>query len=81
MQIESEIAQHFVNESDLNFVKMHLLNHFSDHICQLHNLLNVTSELPEKVMMYFKEAYRQSNPHKVTFCERKHKKKCFSIDS
>jgi len=30
--IESEIAQHLVNESDFNFVKMHLLNHFSDHL-------------------------------------------------
>jgi len=41
MQIESAIAQHLVEESDFNFVKMHLLNHFSDHICQLGNLLNV----------------------------------------
>ena len=35
MQIESEIAQHLVDESDLNFVKIPLLNHYSDHISQL----------------------------------------------
>jgi len=46
MQIESEIAQHLVDESDFHFVKMHLLNHFSDHIRQLANLVNVSSELP-----------------------------------
>jgi multisubunit Na+/H+ antiporter MnhG subunit len=37
-QIKSEIAQHLVDQSDSNFVMMHLLNHFSDHICQLGNL-------------------------------------------
>ena len=30
--IESEISQHLVNEPDFNFVKMQLLNHFSDHL-------------------------------------------------
>jgi len=48
MQIESESAQYLVHESDFNFVKMHLLNHFSDHIRQLGNLSNISSELPEK---------------------------------
>jgi hypothetical protein len=57
MLIESEVAQHLVDESDFNFVKMHLLNHFSDHIRQLGNRLNVSSELPEKVMMNLKLAY------------------------
>jgi hypothetical protein len=56
-QIESEIAQHRVDKSDFNIVKMHLLNHFSDHIRQLGNLLNVSSELPETAMMDRKEAY------------------------
>jgi len=37
-QIESEIAQHLVDKSDFNFVKIHLLNHFSYHIRQLCNL-------------------------------------------
>jgi len=54
MQIESEIAHHLVDQSDFNFVKMHLLNHFSDHIRQLGNILNVSSELPEKAMMDLK---------------------------
>jgi hypothetical protein len=57
MLIESEVAQHLVDESDSNFVMMHLLNHFSEHIRQLGNLLNVSSELPEKVMMDLKLAY------------------------
>jgi len=56
-QIESGIAQHLVDESDFNFVKMHLLNHFSNHIRQLGNLVNVSSELPEKGMMDRKQAY------------------------
>jgi hypothetical protein len=46
---------------------MHLLNHFSDHIRQLGNLLNVSSELPENAMMDFKQAYRQSNHHEAAF--------------
>jgi len=67
MWIESEIAQHLVDESDFNFVKMHLLNHLSDHIRQLGNLLNVSSELPEKAMMDLKQAYQQSNHHEAAF--------------
>jgi hypothetical protein len=67
MQIESEIAPHLVDESDINFVKMHFLNHFSDHIHQLHNLVNVSSELPEKGMMDHKQVYRQSNGHEAAF--------------
>jgi len=62
-QIEWEIAQHLVDELDFNFVKMHLLNDFSDHIRQLGNLLNVSSELPENAMMDLKQAYRQSTRH------------------
>jgi hypothetical protein len=31
-QVELEIAQHLVDESDFNFMKILLLNHFSDHI-------------------------------------------------
>jgi len=64
-QIESEIAQHLFDESDFNFLTMHLLNHFSDHIRQLGNLLNVSSELPEKVMLDRKQAYQQSNRHEA----------------
>jgi len=47
-QIDSDIAQHHVAESDFNFLKMHLLNHFSDHIHQLGNLITSSSELPER---------------------------------
>jgi hypothetical protein len=56
-QIKSEIGQHFVNESDINFVKMNLLNHSSDDIRQLGNLVNVSSEHPEKAMMDLEQAY------------------------
>jgi len=60
-QIESENGQHLVDKSDFNFVKMHLLNLFSDHIHQLGIHLNVSSELPEKAIMDLNQAYRQSN--------------------
>jgi len=66
-QIQSEIAQHLVDESDFNFVKMHLLNQFCNHICQLGNLLNVSSELPGKAMMDVKQAYWQWNRHEIHF--------------
>ena len=66
-QTELEIALHLVNESDFNFVKMHLLNHFSNHIRQLGNLLNVTSVHPEKVMVDLKQAYLQSNCQEAAF--------------
>jgi len=65
MQMESEIAQHHVDKSDFHFVKIHLLNHFSNHIILLGNLLNVQSELPEKAMMDLKPAYGQSNSHEA----------------
>jgi len=79
MQIESEIAQHLVNKSDFNFVKMHLLSHFSDHICQLGNLLNVSSELPEKAIMHLKQADQQSNCHEaaILIVRMKAQKKVF----
>jgi len=66
-QIKSEIAQHHVDESDFNSVKMHLLNHFSDHMCQPGNILNVSSELPEKVMMDYNQVYQESNCHEAAF--------------
>jgi len=49
-QVESYIAQHLVHKSDFNFVRKHLLNHFSDHIHQLGNFLSVSSDIPEKAM-------------------------------
>jgi len=67
MQIESEIAQHLVDKLDFNFVKMHLLNHISDHLGQLGNLFNISSELPEEAMLDLKQAYQQSNRHEAAF--------------
>jgi len=43
MQIESETAQHLVDELDFNFGTIHLLNHFADNIRQLGNQLNVST--------------------------------------
>jgi len=37
MQVKSEIAQHLVGKLDFNFVKLHLLNRFSDPIHQFGN--------------------------------------------
>jgi len=34
MQMKSDIAQHILNKSDFNYVKMHLVNHFTDYIRQ-----------------------------------------------
>jgi hypothetical protein len=56
-QCQSEIAQHRVDQSEFNFVNMHLLNQFSDHFRQLGNLCNAFSELPEKAMMDLKHLY------------------------
>ena len=67
MQIVSEIAQHLVDKSDFNFVKIHRPNHFSDHIRQLGNLVKLSSKLPEKVMMDLKQAYRQLHHHEAAF--------------
>jgi hypothetical protein len=67
MQIESEIAKHYVNESDFNFVKMHFLNHFSDHICHRGNLFSIRSKLPEKAMMDPNHVYRQLNCPEAAF--------------
>jgi len=45
---------------------IHLLNHFSDHIHQLANLLNVSSELQGQAMMDFKQVYQHSNRPEVS---------------
>jgi len=56
MQMDSGIAQHLVDESDFNFVKIHLLDHFSDHIHQHGNLLDLSSELPEQTIKDLEKA-------------------------
>jgi len=67
LQIESEIAQHLVDELDFTFVKMLLLNHFSDHIRQLGNLINVCSKLPEKAIIDLKQVYWQLDRLEAAF--------------
>jgi len=58
---------HLVDELDVKFVKFHHLNNFSDHIRQLGNVLNVSSEFPEGAMLDLKQAYQQSNWHEAAF--------------
>jgi len=67
LRIMSEIAQHLMDESDFNFVKMHLLIIFSDLIHQFGNLINVSSKLPERVMMDHNQVYWQTNHHDAAF--------------
>jgi DsbC/DsbD-like thiol-disulfide interchange protein len=67
MQIKLDIAQHLVDESDFNFLKMHLLNCISDNICTLGNHLNVSSQLSDKAMINLKQAYPRSNFHDASF--------------
>jgi hypothetical protein len=57
IQIKPLITQHLVDKSDFNIVKIYLLNHLSNHICQLGNLLNIRAEHAEKVLMDLKQAY------------------------
>jgi len=59
LQIEAATAQHLANESDFNFVKMHLLTHCSDHIRQIGNLIDVSSEHADKAMMDLEQRYWQ----------------------
>jgi hypothetical protein len=54
MQIELKIAQHLVDESDFNFLKLHLLSHFSDNVHRLGNLLNASSKLSKQILMELK---------------------------
>jgi hypothetical protein len=45
--IESEITQHIVDRLDFKFLTLYVLNHLSDHICQLGNLLNPIPRTPQ----------------------------------
>jgi hypothetical protein len=67
MQMEPEIPDHLVNESDFNCTKMHSLNHLSDPFCKLGNPKNTSSELPEWVMIDFKQLYWQWKCDEATF--------------
>jgi len=67
MQIELEIEQQLVDKSDINILNMHHLNYSSDHIGQLGNLFNASSELPARVMMDLEQAYQQSNQDEASF--------------
>jgi hypothetical protein len=66
-QIKSDIAHHLVDESDFELLNMHLLNHFSNHICRIGKPFNVLSELPEQGMLDFKQAYQHSSCHEPAF--------------
>lgn len=59
--VEYEVDQHLADESDFNFVKMHLPVHFRESIRQLGHLSNLTAEYYEHEMIDIKDAYRRSN--------------------
>jgi len=82
-QIMSKIPQHSLDELDLNFVQMHLLNHFSDHISQLGSMFNATSKLAPRAMTNQKQVYRRSNCDEGAFkmMQRYPKSRCFRIAS
>ena len=51
-------------ESQFNFIKMHLLSHFSDHIRQFGNIPMYCTEIGELAhKMQIKDAWRQWNKH------------------
>ena len=64
--IEQNVEQHLTDESDFNFVKMHLPCHFGKIIRQLDHLLNLTSEYYKHEMIDIKDAYRHSNKINAT---------------
>jgi len=81
MLIEWEFPQHLVNKSYFNFVKMQLLNHFSDHIRQLGNLSYASSKLPGRAMMDLNKCTDKWIIMMLhsRFCEWKPERRCFSI--
>ena len=66
-QNESENAQHHVDKLDFIFVKMHLLNHFSEYIHQGGRISNPSSKLQERAMMDLKYTYQQLNDQEAAF--------------
>jgi len=49
-------------ESHFNFLKMHLLSHFSDHICQFGNIPIYSTEFAELAYKkQIKDGWRRSN--------------------
>jgi DNA-directed RNA polymerase subunit N (RpoN/RPB10)/oligoribonuclease (3'-5' exoribonuclease) len=61
--IESQVKSLVEEESDFNFIKLHLLTHFSEHVKELGHLTNVSAELSERLHRELKDAFRRSNKH------------------
>jgi Plavaka transposase len=59
--VETEVEAALKQESHFNFVKMHLLAHFTEHIRDLGHLSNFSAELPEALHRDLKNAFRHSN--------------------
>jgi hypothetical protein len=64
--IKFEVQANLSEKSDFNFIRMHLLTHFSHHIRPLGDLSNVSSKLPEHAMMDIKGACPISNRNEAT---------------
>jgi len=61
VEVEKQIEASLKEDSHFNFIKMHLLTHFAEHIRELGNLSNFTAELSESCHRDLKEAFRHSN--------------------
>jgi hypothetical protein len=59
--IQCQIKEHLQEESDFNFIKMHLLTHFTGHVKALGQLSNVSAQLSEALHGELKEPFRRSN--------------------
>jgi len=72
-QEENNLCLDFVRgESHFNFIKMHLLSHFCDHIRQFGNILIYSMEIGELAhRTRIKDGWRQSNKNDVA-CEIVH---------
>ena len=67
-QLHDAIEAVYEGERDFNFVKIHLLGHFRDHVCRFGSIgmySTKSGEASHKQMI--KEGYRQSNKNDATF--------------
>jgi hypothetical protein len=64
--IKSKVKSFLEEESDFNFIKLHLLAHFSNYVKELGHLSNVSAKLSESLHCELKESFRQSNKNNVS---------------
>jgi hypothetical protein len=64
--IKSRVKSCLEEHSDFNFIKLHLLAHFSDYVKELGHLSNVSAELSESMHCELKESFRRSNKNNAS---------------